>query len=174
MDELIRGNGAVRSSCFPLDRREVDGNVGQHPSARGVLRHIGRRQDPSVIRVAMGRKSRAKAARRVQQRQPPTTSVHPPTTSEEWAVPPRAPWHGLAADEGPVVAPQPLSRDATRDPGQRLRSLSNQQRELLGEIEQEIRVLLELGHSWSTVGAALGISRQGARQRYRRLIDGPC
>jgi hypothetical protein len=24
------------------------------------------------------------------------------------------------------------------------------------------------------VGAALGISRQGARQRYRRLLDGPC
>ncbi len=119
----------------------------------------------------MGRKSRAKAARRVQLRQPPTKSVHPPTTSAQWAVPPRAPSPSLPTDAEPVGPPQPLSRDATRDPGQRLRNLSTQQSELLGEIEQEIRVLLELGYSWSTVGAALGISRQGARQRYRRLLD---
>ena len=76
-------------------------------------------------------------------------------------------------DGSPVVAPPALPQDATFDPAQRLRNLSKQQKELLDEIEQEIRFLLEHGHSWSAVGAALGISRQGARQRDRRRMDGP-
>lgn len=40
------------------------------------------------------------------------------------------------------------------------------------ELENEIRRLIGDGHSWSTVAEALGITRQGARQRYRRLVDG--
>ena len=68
---------------------------------------------------------------------------------------------------------QPLPQDRTVEPGRRLRSLGKQQQELLNEIEREIRLLVEHGHSWSIVGAALGVSRQGARQRYRRLMDGP-
>jgi hypothetical protein len=36
-------------------------------------------------------------------------------------------------------------------------------------LEDEIRVLLDGGHSWTEIGHALGLSRQGARQRYGRL-----
>jgi hypothetical protein len=36
-------------------------------------------------------------------------------------------------------------------------------------LEDEIRVLLESGQSWTEIGDALGLSRQGARQRYGRL-----
>jgi hypothetical protein len=47
--------------------------------------------------------------------------------------------------------------------------LTKRQRELLGEIEDEVRCLLAEGHSWTVVGRAIGLSRQGARQRYRHL-----
>ena len=122
----------------------------------------------------MGRKSRAKAARRARVRQAPTTAVTAPTPAAERSVPPPASWPSLPRAGCPIVAPEALPHGAALDPAQRLRNLSTQQKELLDEIEREIRVLLEHGHSWSTVGAALGISRQGARQRYRRLVDGPC
>jgi hypothetical protein len=36
-------------------------------------------------------------------------------------------------------------------------------------VEAEIRALLHGGNSWTEIGDALGLSRQGARQRYRRL-----
>ncbi len=121
----------------------------------------------------MGRKSRAKAARRAQQRQVSTTSAQRLDAAEEPPVAPGESWPSQRADKWPVVAPQALPQDATVDPGRRLRSLSTQQKGLLDEIEHEIGVLLEHGHNWSTVGAALGISRQGARQRYRHLIDRP-
>ncbi len=121
----------------------------------------------------MGRKSRAKAARRAQQRQVSTTSAQRWDAAGEPPVAPGESWPSLRTDKWPVVAPQALPQDAAVDPGCRLRSLSAQQKGLLDEIEREIGVLLEHGHNWSTVGAALGISRQGARQRYRHLIDRP-
>lgn len=121
----------------------------------------------------MGRKSRAKASRRAQLRQSPTTSVFAPAPPGAWPAPPEASWPSLPTDGWPVVPSAASPQEPTVDPGRRLRSLCKQQRELLHEIEQEIHVLLEHGHSWSIVGAALGISRQGARQRYRRLIDRP-
>jgi hypothetical protein len=37
-------------------------------------------------------------------------------------------------------------------------------------VEDEIRALLILGHSWTDIGRALGLSRQGARQRYRGRV----
>ena len=46
------------------------------------------------------------------------------------------------------------------------------QGELHGEIEDEVRRLLEQGQSWTVVAEAIGISRQGARQRYRHLATG--
>jgi hypothetical protein len=51
-----------------------------------------------------------------------------------------------------------------------LRSLVTNQRELLAAIEDEVRRLLNQGHSWTVVGDAVGLSRQGARQRYRHLV----
>jgi hypothetical protein len=36
-------------------------------------------------------------------------------------------------------------------------------------VEDEIGVLLDGGHSWTDIGHALGLTRQGARQRYRRV-----
>jgi hypothetical protein len=45
----------------------------------------------------------------------------------------------------------------------------DRQAELQCELEDEIRSLLEQGHSWTVVGSALGFTRQGARQRYRHL-----
>jgi hypothetical protein len=43
------------------------------------------------------------------------------------------------------------------------------QRELHADIEDEIRHLLEQGQSWTVVADAIGITRQGARQRYGHL-----
>jgi len=42
--------------------------------------------------------------------------------------------------------------------------------ELQGEIDVEVRSLLDQGHSWTVVGHAIGLTRQGTRQRYRHLI----
>jgi len=46
------------------------------------------------------------------------------------------------------------------------------QRAVEREIEAEVCKLIERGHGWTVVGEALGLSRQGARQRYRRLLAG--
>jgi hypothetical protein len=43
-------------------------------------------------------------------------------------------------------------------------------RELGREIEDEVRRLIDKGHSWTEVGNAIGVSRQAARQRYRHLV----
>jgi hypothetical protein len=51
-----------------------------------------------------------------------------------------------------------------------LRSLVTNHRELLAAIEDEVRRLLNQGQSWTVVGDAVGLSRQGARQRYRHLV----
>ncbi len=40
-------------------------------------------------------------------------------------------------------------------------------------VEAEIRALRERGASWTDIGNALGLSRQGARQRYLHLQDEP-
>ena len=39
-------------------------------------------------------------------------------------------------------------------------------------LEHEIRALLGEGRSWTDIGRVLGVSRQGARQRYHRLRVG--
>jgi hypothetical protein len=44
--------------------------------------------------------------------------------------------------------------------------LAAQQVDAQRAVEDEIRELLAIGHSWTDIGRALGISRQGARQRY--------
>jgi hypothetical protein len=47
--------------------------------------------------------------------------------------------------------------------------LAEQQLASQQAVEDEIRALLDGGRSWTDIGHALGLSRQGARQRYRRL-----
>jgi hypothetical protein len=79
----------------------------------------------------------------------------------------------------PLVAARPVDthagwqRNPERDQStvaDHLRALVTKHRELLVEIEEEVRSLLTEGHSWTVVGNAIGISRQAARQRYRHLV----
>jgi hypothetical protein len=51
-----------------------------------------------------------------------------------------------------------------------LRRLVTEHRALLAAIDDEVQRLLNQGHSWTVVGDAVGLSRQGARQRYRHLV----
>lgn len=37
-------------------------------------------------------------------------------------------------------------------------------------VTEQVAEVLRLGGSWATVGAALGLSRQGAQQRYRLAV----
>jgi hypothetical protein len=53
-----------------------------------------------------------------------------------------------------------------------LRLLAGRQQEVERDIELAVRALIDAGQSWTVVGQALGLSRQGARQRYRRLLAG--
>ena len=92
----------------------------------------------------MGRKSRAKVGRRASRGR---------TSQQQERV-------------QPVAAVHP-----SRDPAKRLKRLAERQRAAQMELENEIRRLMGHGHSWSTVAEALGITRQGARQRYRRLLE---
>lgn len=48
----------------------------------------------------------------------------------------------------------------------RLHDLRTQQRELEEEIEAQVRALEVAGASWADLGRALGMGRQGTRQRY--------
>ncbi|MDT5181641.1 MAG: hypothetical protein QOJ95_5839 [Mycobacterium sp.] len=80
----------------------------------------------------MGRKSRARAARRAVQSTPRT-----PTASRD----------GLGALRQAV------------------------DRLLRSAVEAEVVRLIRSGRSWTDVAAGLGISRQGARQRYARVLD---
>jgi hypothetical protein len=73
----------------------------------------------------------------------------------------------------PVDTPPGWQRNPERvqsTPADHLRTLVTKHRELLGEIEAEVRSLLGEGHSWTVVGDAIGISRQAARQRYRFVV----
>ena len=70
----------------------------------------------------------------------------------------------------PAVDSPPRSMPPESIAVDRLRRLVERQSELRGEVEDEVRSLLKHGHSWSLIGHALGLSRQGARQRYRHLV----
>ena len=48
----------------------------------------------------------------------------------------------------------------------RLGDLHEQKMGLEGEIERQVKELIAQGASWAAIGRALGITRQGARQRY--------
>jgi hypothetical protein len=57
-------------------------------------------------------------------------------------------------------------RTATGDDAHDLARLAHQRRELEDRIGNRVRAARDNGLSWSDIGAALGISKQGAQQRY--------
>ncbi len=119
----------------------------------------------------MGRKSRAKAERRARRDQ-----LLPHAGSAD--APPAPVRFTAAPSPTAAVGDCPPRRDAeaqapgetTLDSIERLRRLAAQKTQVVGEIEREIGALLDSGHSWATIGTALGVSRQGARQRYQGRV----
>lgn len=51
----------------------------------------------------------------------------------------------------------------------RLRCLAEARNAAEAALEAEVRSLILAGHSWTMIGAGLGVTRQGVRQRYHRL-----
>ena len=141
----------------------------------------------------MGRKSRTKAARRQARAHSavsrlsqgtgtePAASTVPGTEQaqpNEVVVPCQGrpgPAPGAAAGwlAEKASSPPPPAASAERDaadPCDRLRVLASVQVSTQRALEAEIRRLAEDGHSWTIIGRALGLSRQGARQRYQRVL----
>jgi hypothetical protein len=117
----------------------------------------------------VGRKSRAKAVRRAERSR---VLVSPPSSPSAPVAGPFATWP--KNDLGTTLA-RPAAPAVARTPGStlevaRLRLLVARQREVQRQVEDEVRRLLVERHSWTVLGEALGLSRQGARQRYRRLL----
>ena len=77
---------------------------------------------------------------------PSTVSTHPPR----------------AVPVPPLAAPQQIY-----DP---LKVLVARRDAAQKAVDDEVRALVRQGCSWPAIGRALGVSRQGARQRYRRLL----
>jgi len=120
---------------------------------------------------SMGRKSRAKAARRAERAR---LSIQAASRPPEAPAQTRPTVFSVPAGASPVSAPPlpHLPRSGRSTAIERLKRLVERQRELHAEIEDEVRGLLEQGQSWTVVADAIGISRQGARQRYRHLARG--
>jgi hypothetical protein len=147
----------------------------------------------------VGRKSSAKALRRMNRAESsirgsteakalpwPTTAVDGPVTSFGTRIPP---WT-LVDPEGKTpnriadrtgsgsvapIAALPALRSpppGSVDPVERLRSLAVERQLLERAVEREVVALLNSGYSWTTIGRGLGLTRQGARQHYCRLLDG--
>ncbi|HVT21898.1 MAG TPA: hypothetical protein VHE57_10955, partial [Mycobacteriales bacterium] len=60
------------------------------------------------------------------------------------------------------------ARDPTGEATARLRRLVDQRVRIEGEIDSEIDQLHGWGFDWPTIAAALGVTRQAARQRHLR------
>lgn len=139
----------------------------------------------------MGRKSRAKAARREDRTRTAISRANPPDVD----LPPQnqgsaldasswlrfQPSRGSAPDVSSrtkaAATPSPVGWDPASEPEicqpdacERLRQLAAHAADAQRALEVEIRMLVSGGHSWTDVGRALGMTRQGARQRYRRLL----
>jgi hypothetical protein len=147
----------------------------------------------------MGRKSRAKALHRVQRARisarEPTGSAplsypgdslttlgdsldsavaqnHAQTALRRVEIPPR---DGVGDGPTTILANSSLSRPDTHsaDAVEHLRSLAAERQEINRALENEVVALLNGGQSWTSIGRALGLTRQGARQRYQRVLDRP-
>jgi hypothetical protein len=118
----------------------------------------------------VGRASRRRAERRSAVDAPRGSQVPAPSTTPElWAC---AASSTRTRDE-PVAEPtQPSLSRGRRPLGDRaahlvrLAELDAERRELDAELTLLVRQLAAAGISWAAIGRALGISRQGARQRY--------
>lgn len=80
----------------------------------------------------------------------------------------------LVARQRPPLPPPP----ATTVPGEssdlaRLAGLAARHRQLADAIDAEVDVLAAAGTSWPLIAAALGMTRQAARQRYHRRHPAP-
>lgn len=118
----------------------------------------------------MGRASRRRAERRVDGG---TSPPHPWTmaATPEPAFQLRPPT--IRTDDLPVTAPAPSPVPQTRveiagGPVSltRLADLHDERQELDAQITLLVARLAAAGVSWGAIGRALGVSRQGARQRY--------
>lgn len=101
-------------------------------------------------------------------------SVRPPSTRMSNRLADRVGERQLATIAGASLSGQ--TAPDSLDPVEHLRFLAAQQQEINKALQNEVVVLLNGGHSWTTI-RALGLTRQGARQRYRHLTggaDGTC
>lgn len=118
----------------------------------------------------MGRASRRRAERRTAV---VTWVPHARTraTTPEPALQPRPPT--IRTDDVPVTAPAPppIPQSHVEPAGSpvnltRLADLHDERQELDAQITLFVARLAAAGVSWGAIGRALGVSRQGARQRY--------
>lgn len=80
----------------------------------------------------------------------------------------------LAARQGRPLPPPP----ATVDPGEpsglaRLAELAARQHEVQAAVDAQVDVLAAAGTPWPAIAAALGVTRQAARQRHQRRHPAP-
>jgi len=118
----------------------------------------------------VGRKSRAKAARRAERARAAIPASSGLADANPLRPAARIPRLATPRPAEPLPTARRLPQGYASTAADRLRTLVSSQRELSGAIEQEVRSLLNQGHSWTVVGDAVGLSRQGARQRYRHLL----
>jgi hypothetical protein len=133
----------------------------------------------------MGRKSRAKAAHREARARaaiavpvaavvdaPSVVGSAPPPTPR-YALPtePRLPAQSSGFVDRVDAVPRPVRNPPPTGDCDRLRDIALQLAAVQQALEEEVRLLVHGGHSWTEIGRALGLSRQGARQRYRRLLS---
>lgn len=69
-----------------------------------------------------------------------------------------------AVDEGRV---RPVDGAVFRE----LRAAASARRASEERVEAAVLAAKQSGLSWGTIGAQLGVTRQGARQRYERIVD---
>ena len=118
----------------------------------------------------MGRKSRAKAARRAERARAAIQTSSGLADANPHRPAARIPRLATPRPADPLPTARRLPQGSGSTAADRLRTLVSSQRELSGAIEQEVRSLLNQGQSWTVVGDAVGLSRQGARQRYGHLL----
>lgn len=80
----------------------------------------------------------------------------------------------LAARQGRPLPPPPAAAVPGEPSGlARLTALAARQRELAEAVDAQVDVLAAAGTPWPAIAAALGVTRQAARQRYRRRHPAP-
>lgn len=106
----------------------------------------------------MGRASRKRAEQRAAADQrPPGVLERPDGSARVWDL----------IDRGSVRRPPYRLAPSGAGPAlRRLRDLTASRSELDQAIADEVVALVALGTDWGTIGRALGVSRQAARQRY--------